>query len=389
MGFHGFRSGRASFGSVAPLFYPTGSVAFSGGSTLVALAASVALIAGDTSTAAVTASVGSISGGSSLSARAASVAPLTGAATLTANSAVSLGAIAGATSIAGRSASVGDIDGDASLGAPLVRTATITGTATLPAYSASIAPISGASTLAGSASISLVTIAGAGTFPALSASVAPITGDASFAVSYGSIGTVTGTTAFSVLRASVATATGDAGLVAIPYDAPATAGSLALAWTASTDLFNVSRYTNYPFNSQAVVDGYLVGLTSVGAYIMTGDDDAGTAIDASITTDFTDAVDGKQGLQSTPQLRSPRSFYMVYNTGPLTVDLIVSNSRGVARESYQYELPEAGEDIATWREALGRGLRFRYSQVTIANVGGSDFTLQDPQMMVDLSTRRI
>lgn len=158
-----------------------------------------------------------------------------------------------------------------------------------------------------------------------------------------------------------------------------------IAWTANLDTMAMSRYSNFRFNSLAEVDGFPLALGDDGAYLLTGDDDAGTSIDWSVRGDLTDAIDTDQGPRSAPNMRRPLYLYAGYQ-GQMTV--VVGETSGGAEAEYRYDAPTNAATMGA-RTPLGHGIRSRYLRLSFENKGGAAINLNDASVLYTLLQRRI
>jgi hypothetical protein len=160
------------------------------------------------------------------------------------------------------------------------------------------------------------------------------------------------------------------------------------AWSASAALFNMSRYTNFPFNSIAVVDGQLVALAEDGAYVIGAETDNGTKIRASVVGDLTDNIDGEKGVQSVPNVRRPEYLYLSYSSNGTVKFVLYETGDGVERR-HEFELPpRAAESMIGGRVKLDRGLASRFFRFGFENVAGSQFTVNEGRVLFNMLQRR-
>lgn len=153
------------------------------------------------------------------------------------------------------------------------------------------------------------------------------------------------------------------------------------AWTANTDTWGTSRYEDWPVNSLAEVDGVLYGATDAGLVRLDADDDAGAAIAARLTTGLHDLA-GEANIH-------PRTLYAGATVdGQLQATVYHVTGRTPAEHTYTFEARPAA-DFAPQRVRLGRGIKSRYMQFTIANVAGADFTIDTLSLLGDPTTRRV
>lgn len=173
----------------------------------------------------------------------------------------------------------------------------------------------------------------------------------------------------------------------------ATGGGAAGAMAAHLETFAMSRYTNFPFGSMAVVDGVLMATAEGGVYRLDADDDAGAQIDAAIVHDWTDKVADQRTGDPSPQTETKRPRYL-YLTGRADGDMAVSigyvDEAGDEAESDDCTLLLRGNaGFAGGRAGLPRGISSVYLRPTLRNVGGVDFSINDAKLVVDSTTRKI
>ena len=124
--------------------------------------------------------------------------------------------------------------------------------------------------------------------------------------------------------------------------------ALGNAWTANTDTWAMSRYSDLPISRLVVINGKLYGESKDGIYQM----DTGTDIvDASIKTgkiDFGEA------------LVHPTSAYLEYELNG-SASMQVKTTQSGKQQSYKYPLPrERADELTNGRILFGRGLRGRH-----------------------------
>lgn len=155
----------------------------------------------------------------------------------------------------------------------------------------------------------------------------------------------------------------------------------ATGWTANTDTWAMSRYTEWPITSLAVVDGVLHGTAEDGLYRLEVTDDAGEPINAHITT-------GQQDYLA-EQTKGVNVLYVgAVTDGRLQVTTDVAPKGLSAFFTYPFEERHA-EDFAPQRAKLARGVRSRYWQFTIGNVEGADFTIDTVSVNAVPDSRRV
>jgi len=162
-----------------------------------------------------------------------------------------------------------------------------------------------------------------------------------------------------------------------------TPAELAQGWVLNTEgSMPISEYSNYTFNSMAYSPDEMLGCNDNGLYILDGDTDAGTDIDAHITSLMLDF--------DTTRLKRMSAAYIGYtSTGQLLLK-VRSEEQGVYAERWY----EAREDTAQPapsqnRMKIGKGLRSRYWTFELTNVAGSDFELDKVELYPIVLDRRI
>lgn len=153
-----------------------------------------------------------------------------------------------------------------------------------------------------------------------------------------------------------------------------------IAWVLNTETAAVSWYDNFDFQSIAQVDDDVFGVNSEGIFLLTGDDDAGDTIDASIRSGFMDF--------GTAYTKRFENMYLGYvSTGALYARLRVKDSKHPA-STYLLQQREA-DAPRTSRFEPGKGLWGRYWQVEIGNVSGAPFTVYDMDVDLAISNRKL
>ena len=145
----------------------------------------------------------------------------------------------------------------------------------------------------------------------------------------------------------------------------------------NTKTKGISEYTNYNFNSMS--EG--LAANSTGIYALTGDDDAGTNIDALIKT-------GLMDFGSNYEKQVPYAYIGLSKSGEMVLKTIV-DYRG-KRKEYQYTVtPRVIEATDTIRVPMGKGVKSRYWQFELSNENGSDFELDSLELIPLVLKRRI
>lgn len=150
-------------------------------------------------------------------------------------------------------------------------------------------------------------------------------------------------------------------------------GDSITTWAMNTRNGAVTEYTNYAFNSFARIGNRYLGATSDGLYELSGDDDVGEAIVATL----------KGGMLQIAGSRFS-SFKAAYlgMSGEGTVYLKLDAGDG---RSYTYQV--TAKDDETTKVHLGRGLRARYFTYTLTTAG-QDFDLDTIEFIPIRARRR-
>jgi hypothetical protein len=162
-----------------------------------------------------------------------------------------------------------------------------------------------------------------------------------------------------------------------------TPAELAQGWVMNTEgSMPISEYSNYAFNSLAYSPDEMLGCTDDGLYILDGADDAGTVIDARITSLMLDF--------DTSKLKRMSAAYIGYTSDGQLLLKVRSEEQGTYAERWY----EAREDTAQSapsqnRMKIGKGLRSRYWTFELVNVDGSDFELDKVELYPVVLERRV
>ena len=152
-------------------------------------------------------------------------------------------------------------------------------------------------------------------------------------------------------------------------------GELYYAWVVNTETLDTTQYSNYGFESFCELDGEYFATDGASIYRLSGDDDAGAAIDAEISlgaTDFGSAF--QKGVQDV--------FFGFASDGKLLLKVVTDE-----QVENWYELDDTEGGVHGAKLKVGRGLKARYWRFKVRNVKGSDFEL-DSIRMVPVSTGR-
>jgi hypothetical protein len=149
-------------------------------------------------------------------------------------------------------------------------------------------------------------------------------------------------------------------------------------WVVNTGLWAATRFSNYPFNSYAEIDGRFYGASEDGLYELTGETDAGANIDAS-------AMLRRSREQSSQQKRVDRVY--LHGTSDKRLEVRVITPTGDVHR-YRTEV-DLGDEVTVQRVKLGRGLMAQYWMLEVRNYAGGDMTLDQIEIVSLHTTRKI
>ena len=149
------------------------------------------------------------------------------------------------------------------------------------------------------------------------------------------------------------------------------------AWTATAEGWNMSRYSDFPYEQLFVIDGRIYGVTENGIEELK---DGSGIIAAQIKTARLDLGDGG--------LVHPESMILEYSLkGDLSVD--VGTTQSGYLQKYNYTLKKEPSDYLTnGRVVFGRGLRGRHFEFAV-NIEGSTAYINDMVVNITKTKRRI
>jgi len=147
-------------------------------------------------------------------------------------------------------------------------------------------------------------------------------------------------------------------------------------WVINLDSGGTTSYSNYAFNSFALIGGKYYGASAAGIFELEGDTDAGALIRARVALGELDF--------GSPMLKTVSEAYVgMSGTGHLFVKLIAEGSEFIYRTSgYSDKLKQQ-------RVKFGKGLRTNYVELELFNEDGADFELDTVEFHVADLTRRI
>jgi hypothetical protein len=137
----------------------------------------------------------------------------------------------------------------------------------------------------------------------------------------------------------------------------------------NTRTFANTEYTGYNFNSICRFMGDYYGAKIDGIYKLTGTDDDGTSISASVMTGLTDfgAKNRYKGL--------PESFLGLRNDGSMVMKVTTKDRVSGDKKEHWYQITDTSAAIRNVRSKFGKGARAVYWQFELVNNAGADFDL--------------
>jgi hypothetical protein len=159
--------------------------------------------------------------------------------------------------------------------------------------------------------------------------------------------------------------------VAAAYLSP---GDGVVTWAMNTRTGAVTEYSNYAFNSFAQMGNKYLGANDDGLYELTGDDDDGTNIIATIKSGF--------AQWSGTHLGSFKAVYLgTRGEGNFVLRLTTGDGK-----TYNYGV--SARDMRTTKVAVGKGLRSRYFAFELISAG-QDFDLDTIEFIPLVADRRV
>lgn len=154
----------------------------------------------------------------------------------------------------------------------------------------------------------------------------------------------------------------------------------AIAWSSSTDGWNMSRYSDFKYEQLAVIDGELYGVTDAGIECLR----YGQAeVKAKVETAKLDIGAG--------QLVHPLEMFLEYSLSgenkALTVDVGTTQTGRYAEYSYSLA-KEDSDELTNGRVVFGRGLRGRHFNFTLNLVGRAGY-INDLDVNIAKTKRRV
>jgi hypothetical protein len=149
-------------------------------------------------------------------------------------------------------------------------------------------------------------------------------------------------------------------------------------WVINQNTGAPARYENYDFDAFAVIGQNYLGARGDGIYLLDGDDDEGTEIDAIATTANTD-------LEESKLKRVTGAYLGVQSSGQVHLTLRTDQNQ----ESGPYRLRQSPDTQTTERAKFRRGIRTRYVQVDMEDTDGEDVKIDTLELEASVVTRRL
>lgn len=155
-----------------------------------------------------------------------------------------------------------------------------------------------------------------------------------------------------------------------------------MAWTANTDTWAASRYTEFQIGSLAAIGGALFGAGRDGLYAIDGPDDAGQPIAAYVLT-------GQHRAKGDGVRRGGYLYAPMIAAGAMQVRVLDTAAGEPAAHTYPFEDRKA-DGLATMRAKFGKGVRSLTWQLEVGNVDGAAFAIPSGMTwVIDPGTRRV
>lgn len=153
-----------------------------------------------------------------------------------------------------------------------------------------------------------------------------------------------------------------------------------VAWVMNTETTAASWYDNFDFESIAQTPDKTLAVGPDGLYELAGPTDSGEPIDAEVVSGFTD-------FGSAHTKRVDNLYFGYTSEGQLSV---TTETYGSEHPPSTYYLEQrAASAPRNSRVTPGKGLCGRYWRMTIRNVDGADFEVNDATVDIAVSSRRV
>jgi hypothetical protein len=157
-------------------------------------------------------------------------------------------------------------------------------------------------------------------------------------------------------------------------------------WVLNQNTGAPARYEGYGFNAFAAIGQDFLGARGDGIYLLDGDDDDGTDIDAIATIGATDFGAFYENGNEASMLKRVTGAYLGVNSSG-QVQLTLVTDQGVS--SGPYQLRQSPTARTTERSKFRKGLKSRYWQVDIENADGGDTQVDTLELETKLAEKRL
>jgi hypothetical protein len=157
-----------------------------------------------------------------------------------------------------------------------------------------------------------------------------------------------------------------------------TAVLASTVWAMNTESFETTNYLNFDFINLVSFNDQPYGVTDAGIFLLAGDDDDGTNIDAEFLSGIEDRDDA--------HLKEADGLYMAYTGGNLVLRLFPDGQTRVREYPVERISNSTGVKHARFKGA--RGLRSRTYQLGIKNQGGSEFKIDKMGLLLRILSRK-
>ena len=140
--------------------------------------------------------------------------------------------------------------------------------------------------------------------------------------------------------------------------------------------FSVTEYSQYPISSIGYMNDHYYGTLSDGIYLLEGNDDSGTNIDAEIETGPIDLWEGS--------VKYPKEAYISFRSD----GTIILRIRLDEQDTYESELSYLSERMREGKVTFGKGIKNRFAAFGIKNKDGSDLDIDKIRITLEPVRRK-
>lgn len=153
-------------------------------------------------------------------------------------------------------------------------------------------------------------------------------------------------------------------------------------WVLNCDLQAITEYRNAQFESIVMFKGKTYAAGDGGIFLLEGDTDDGAKIDAWFTPFLTD-------FGSSRFKKMPDAWIGADGAGNLFVKVLTRDpATGLPLEDWYKVLAKQGAGVEPGRVEIGRGLKSTFWGLTVANVNGADFKVDEIELRPLILDRR-